>query len=366
MKLARSQKDQAFTLIELLVVAVIVSIIGGVVIGVVNVPALRARSRDAQRTADINKMQVALESYFADNLRYPLSGSLNVLTPGYIPELPKDPADGDPYFYASNGEIYVLAGDIEVADVNEDEPCNGLVGWTDLGVSYPDDVSACYGVESPSNVGGCVVTSDCTSPTSDCQTISCVDAVCVPSNKPDSTSCADGYCFAGSCVDCVQASHCGSSPNECQSYSCEDNMCVLIDRTDGTSCSGGYCLDGSCVDCISSSQCSQPSNECREARCVSNSCEIRDKSTGVACSGGYCTQGRCVECLRDRDCPDSCSWIGTLCTCNACIQDDCERIRRPDGSRCFVDWMPGICRSGGCVCDAWWCRRRCIDCDYAF
>ena len=106
--------SRGFTLIELLLVVVLISILSGVVLSVVNVGGLRARSRDAQRAGDLKRIQTALELYFSDNRGYPQSSSswlqivstgsdpLNTVLKGtYIQVIPQDPRNGESMAAAS-------------------------------------------------------------------------------------------------------------------------------------------------------------------------------------------------------------------------------------------------------------------------
>lgn len=82
--------------------------IGGIIIVVVGLSLYtwrinRAGMRDAERIADIGKIQIALESYLThSNGKYPRN--LTDLLPRDIPILPQDPVSGEPYEYFVNME----------------------------------------------------------------------------------------------------------------------------------------------------------------------------------------------------------------------------------------------------------------------
>ena len=145
-KPARNLNTKGFTLIELLVVIAIIGLLSSVITASVNVA--RAKARDAKRLSDLQQVQIALETYYADHGSYPAttgsypttsgysydmhcsSGSVTWgigglsntgsggwvpnLAPTYIPVLPNDPSDtsGSPatqcYQYNSNGTDYSL------------------------------------------------------------------------------------------------------------------------------------------------------------------------------------------------------------------------------------------------------------------
>ena len=87
-------KRKGFTLIEMLVVIALIGILAGVVISVINIPKTQARSRDSKRVGDIKRIQAALELYFSDNRKYPVSTSwknvqnISELLPSYIDRMP--------------------------------------------------------------------------------------------------------------------------------------------------------------------------------------------------------------------------------------------------------------------------------------
>jgi len=67
-------KKKAFTLIELLVIIVIIGILATVGLG--NYMSSQVKARDAKRKSDLSQIQKALEMYYNDKGKYPLSGSL--------------------------------------------------------------------------------------------------------------------------------------------------------------------------------------------------------------------------------------------------------------------------------------------------
>lgn len=97
-------KKKGFTLIELLTVVGIVGILSSAAL--FNVPRQIKKSHDAKRKSDIHELQVALESYFTDNQKYPVSlpakGLLLTSPDGqtvYLSKMPADPVTRDPYLY---------------------------------------------------------------------------------------------------------------------------------------------------------------------------------------------------------------------------------------------------------------------------
>ncbi|MCX6820049.1 MAG: type II secretion system protein [Candidatus Adlerbacteria bacterium] len=78
---------EGFTLIELLVVIAIIGILASIVM--VNLASARKKTRDAKRISDIKNLQLSLEEYYNDNLKYPTV--LGSLIPNYLPNIPYDP-----------------------------------------------------------------------------------------------------------------------------------------------------------------------------------------------------------------------------------------------------------------------------------
>lgn len=93
-----SSKARGFTLIELLVVVAIIGILASVITA--NVATSKSKSRDGKRVADLKILQLALELYYNDNQKFPLTlGTL--ITGGYLPLEPKDPSNNTTSYYYS-------------------------------------------------------------------------------------------------------------------------------------------------------------------------------------------------------------------------------------------------------------------------
>lgn len=135
-----SFNKNGFTLIELLVVIAIIGLLASIVL--VSLNSVRAKARDAQRTANIRQVQTALELYYDTNGFYPSSPDVVLdvaltapLTPTYMSKIPVSP-NSNPYryynanqnpatFYAiyvgyeTKSACYVCAGSI----------CKAGTGW---------------------------------------------------------------------------------------------------------------------------------------------------------------------------------------------------------------------------------------------
>jgi len=115
----RSNQD-GFTLIEIMVVILILGLLATIV-----VQSLRGATDKGKRVkaqADIAEIKTGLDRYYLDSGSYPTSdqglqalvsapGSgkvpANYETGGYLQSIPTDPW-GNPYFYQSDGNSYVL------------------------------------------------------------------------------------------------------------------------------------------------------------------------------------------------------------------------------------------------------------------
>lgn len=116
-----ARQKQGFTIVELLIVIVVIAILAAITI--VAFSGIQQRARDSQRKSDIATITKALEVYYLDNGKYPVSsGSTtvnaswstsndaswnnlkNALVPKYISSLPSDPTNSPNGF--TNGKSY--------------------------------------------------------------------------------------------------------------------------------------------------------------------------------------------------------------------------------------------------------------------
>ncbi|MBD3366430.1 prepilin-type N-terminal cleavage/methylation domain-containing protein [candidate division WWE3 bacterium] len=144
-RLKNLKNKKGFTLIELMITVSIIAILSGIVLQVLNPQALRAKTRDKQRIADLKRIQAGLELYFADNRVYPnphswadISGVAALSS--YMNPVPQDPSGASsPYLYnSSDGSTYTIVSQVEITSSG-----NGV------GCSSTDNYDPCYGVTNP-------------------------------------------------------------------------------------------------------------------------------------------------------------------------------------------------------------------------
>ncbi|MEK7571377.1 MAG: prepilin-type N-terminal cleavage/methylation domain-containing protein [Patescibacteria group bacterium] len=140
MKKKRKGFLRGFTLIELLVVISIIGVLSTFL--TVNFLGTRARTRDAQRKADMQQIRSAIEIYRSDQGSYPTTlpacnSALRVGTTTYMQKVPCDPTNTTPltYRFTSTGTTYTLAACLEnindaQKDVTNVTPCNGTSSWS--------------------------------------------------------------------------------------------------------------------------------------------------------------------------------------------------------------------------------------------
>lgn len=112
--------EQGFTLIELMVVILIIGLLATIVVQ--NLRGATDKAKRIKAEADISAFKTALDRYYLDNGSYPTTdqglaalvaapttGKIPTDYPegGYIEKVPNDPW-GNPYFYQSDGNSYVL------------------------------------------------------------------------------------------------------------------------------------------------------------------------------------------------------------------------------------------------------------------
>lgn len=172
------KRKTGFTLIEMMIVVAIIGILAGVLINVININRIQARSRNSRRMGDVKRIQTALELYFSNNRGYPTSANwVDVLTateslsvyliPDFISSMPEDPKQGEDatpitcfttpsskygYYYRSRSEgKYILGATLEVDSAPDGNRCSSstdIPNCTDSGYGCPV-TPQCYCVQNP-------------------------------------------------------------------------------------------------------------------------------------------------------------------------------------------------------------------------
>jgi len=138
-------KNSGFTLIELLVAIAILGILATVGLG--SFQSSQMKSRDAQRKSDLSQIQKALEMYYNDNGKYPLTTELQTLLNSgsswtgasgqtiYMKTVPKGPR-GESYCYESDGTYYKIYAKLEnIRDPKIITPDSSICHGYNYGVS---------------------------------------------------------------------------------------------------------------------------------------------------------------------------------------------------------------------------------------
>ena len=104
-------QNKGFTLIEMLVVVAIIGLLSSVVL--TGLGSARVKARDARRLSDIRHIQNALEIFYSDADRYPITtGSVGVES--LLTSMPQDPQQGSyQYLSLNNDQGYVLGSCLE-------------------------------------------------------------------------------------------------------------------------------------------------------------------------------------------------------------------------------------------------------------
>lgn len=124
-----TNKQRAFTLLELLIVMVILALLAG--LGLMSFGTIQMKSRDSRRKQDLANVSKALETYYNDYGKYPVSAGGLIAGCGaggaencnwgspwtddkntlYMNALPQDPASNQKYFYkwVTNNSYYLFA-----------------------------------------------------------------------------------------------------------------------------------------------------------------------------------------------------------------------------------------------------------------
>jgi general secretion pathway protein G len=129
-------KARGFTLIELLIVIGLLAVLAGAILAIFNPFGQIQKSQDAKRKNDLAQVQRALELYYQDNGRYPVSTASYQITGAawgaswgsYMAKLPADPTASKRYVYyspvASSGQSYFLYANLD-RGTTDPQACSG-------------------------------------------------------------------------------------------------------------------------------------------------------------------------------------------------------------------------------------------------
>lgn len=99
------KKKFGFTLVELLVAVTIILVI--TVAAMISYSSVNQKSRDSRRSADLEKLRLALEMYKNIEGQYPANADIDdLVTENYIDVLPVDPRDGSDYEYSAPDDYH--------------------------------------------------------------------------------------------------------------------------------------------------------------------------------------------------------------------------------------------------------------------
>ncbi|MFA4942945.1 MAG: FISUMP domain-containing protein [Patescibacteria group bacterium] len=239
------QPKKAFTLIELLVVIAIIGLLATV--SVIALNNARSKSRDAKRVSEIKQIQTALELYYNDQNRYPLTAEFTLGgeifstssygTTTYLAHIPgaPTPADGscsdseNLFTYISNdGSSYSLTF------------CLGVnTGTLTAGVNNANPYGITY-LNPGSEDAGCPVCEECeatSTPGSDC---SCdnIDFPCC--NHCNGAAICQGGTYCGQTINCPIGQGC--SNGVCADFLCGTSQVTVTSIGDHTCGAGDLCV----------------------------------------------------------------------------------------------------------------------------
>ncbi len=165
----------------------LLALLAGGIVSLLNPAAQFQKSRDTQRKNDLHQIQTALEQYYQDKGKYPLTSGATPVTPctssqtyeilngtacvdwgssfsPYIQTLPKDPSKGQNYvYYSSDGQSYYLYASLE-RGANDSNACNSGNPCSTLGTTGFPPTNQCGGGGSSTIQCNYAVTSSNTTP----------------------------------------------------------------------------------------------------------------------------------------------------------------------------------------------------------
>ena len=107
----KNRNKKGFTLFELLVTISIIAVLTAV--AVVSFGGVNKKARDSRRTADLEKVRIALEAYKQINSVYPANLTTLTTPVVYLQSIPLDPKDKSSYYSLLTNYTYTLGAKME-------------------------------------------------------------------------------------------------------------------------------------------------------------------------------------------------------------------------------------------------------------
>lgn len=106
--------QRGVTIVEIMIVVAFLAVLGVILLVALKPQTQLAKSRDARRKADLNKLKNIFEDYYNDKKQYPptLPACGQPLS-GYLDKIPCDPRDSSPYGYTAGAQSFRLYAKLE-------------------------------------------------------------------------------------------------------------------------------------------------------------------------------------------------------------------------------------------------------------
>lgn len=146
-----------FSLLEIIIAIAIIALF--TILPILAYTSYQKKSRDEKRISDISRVAQALESYKAEKGTYPMNLE-DLVKDGYLPDLPKDPFDGQQLSWSTDGETYkYLFESADGSDYTLTAPLEegGFVGGVHSGSGGNTPGSGTYYQASAAHPGGIVI-----------------------------------------------------------------------------------------------------------------------------------------------------------------------------------------------------------------
>lgn len=157
MRIHTGYSKSGFSLLEIIIAIAIITLF--TILPILAYTSYQKKSRDEKRKSDISRVAQALESYKAEKGTYPVNLD-DLVKDGYLPDLPKDPFDGQQLSWSTDGETYKYSFEsADGSDYTLTAPLEegGVVGSNPSGTGGDNHGNESYYQASPAHPGGIVI-----------------------------------------------------------------------------------------------------------------------------------------------------------------------------------------------------------------